>query len=318
MPRTLTVRAAPAGARQDLHVIAFAQPPGRQRPGHDRAESLDREDAIQRQPQRSVGGARGASPMPAARSRRAAPAARRRSSPSRRRSPPIRARPAQQRAHVVGRPAPATRRRPGRASSARPRRAARRAARRCPGARASAASALVGGDHQHAPRRCRSRPRPSRARSARGRARRPPPACRPPAVVEVREAELDGDAARLLDGQPIGVDAGQRAHERGLAVVDVPRGSRDDAQRRALRGRHARMLVDAIPVGWRFSERLDAAQDLLDLVARGRIGRGECQVLFQRRHGGRAGAARAFGVAELEIEVRRPDRVRGNLGRRLA
>ena len=33
---------------------------------------------------------------------------------------------------------------------------------------------------------------------------------------ERREAELDRDAAPLLLGQPIGVDAGERAHERVL------------------------------------------------------------------------------------------------------
>jgi hypothetical protein len=43
----------------------------------------------------------------------------------------------------------------------------------------------------------------------------------PAAEVERREAELDRDAARLLLGEAIGVDAGQRAHERRLAVVDV-------------------------------------------------------------------------------------------------
>ena len=45
--------------------------------------------------------------------------------------------------------------------------------------------------------------------------------------IEPREAELGGDAARLLDGQSIGVDAGQRADERGLAVIDVT-GSPED------------------------------------------------------------------------------------------
>jgi hypothetical protein len=44
--------------------------------------------------------------------------------------------------------------------------------------------------------------------------------------VERREAELDRDAARLLLGQPVGVDAGQRSDERGLAVIDVAGGPR--------------------------------------------------------------------------------------------
>ncbi len=45
---------------------------------------------------------------------------------------------------------------------------------------------------------------------------------------ERRETELDRDPARLLLGQPVAVDPGQRAHERGLAVIDVPRGAKDE------------------------------------------------------------------------------------------
>ena len=48
------------------------------------------------------------------------------------------------------------------------------------------------------------------------------------AVIEAREPELGGDAARLLDGQSIGIDAGQRTDQRRLAVVDVPGGTEDD------------------------------------------------------------------------------------------
>ena len=44
---------------------------------------------------------------------------------------------------------------------------------------------------------------------------------------ERREPELDGDAAALLLRQPIGVDAGERAHERRLAVIDVTRGTQN-------------------------------------------------------------------------------------------
>ena len=46
---------------------------------------------------------------------------------------------------------------------------------------------------------------------------------------EVREPELDGDAAPLLLAQPVGVDAGERLDERGLAVIDVAGGADDDA-----------------------------------------------------------------------------------------
>jgi hypothetical protein len=47
------------------------------------------------------------------------------------------------------------------------------------------------------------------------------------ARVQVRIAELDGDAATLFFRQAVGVDAGERAHQRGLAMVDVPRGADD-------------------------------------------------------------------------------------------
>ena len=46
--------------------------------------------------------------------------------------------------------------------------------------------------------------------------------------LEVREAEVDGDAAPLLFFQAVGIDPGQRFDERGLAVIDVARGSDDD------------------------------------------------------------------------------------------
>ncbi len=43
----------------------------------------------------------------------------------------------------------------------------------------------------------------------------------------VGEAEIDGDASRLLFLEPVRVDAGERAHERRLTVIDVP-GRPDD------------------------------------------------------------------------------------------
>ena len=49
------------------------------------------------------------------------------------------------------------------------------------------------------------------------------------AQIERREAELDRDAALLLLGEAIGVDAGQRAHQGRLAVVDVAGGAYDEA-----------------------------------------------------------------------------------------
>jgi hypothetical protein len=53
------------------------------------------------------------------------------------------------------------------------------------------------------------------------------------AGVEVREAEIDRDAALALLLQPIGVDAGQRLDERRLAVVDVAGGADDDVHAEA-------------------------------------------------------------------------------------
>ena len=52
---------------------------------------------------------------------------------------------------------------------------------------------------------------------------------RPVGQLERRVAEVDRDPARVLLGQPVGVLAGQRLDERGLAVVDVPGGA--DGQR---------------------------------------------------------------------------------------
>ena len=45
--------------------------------------------------------------------------------------------------------------------------------------------------------------------------------------LERCESQVDRDPAALLFRESIGVDAGQRANERGLAVVDVPGGPND-------------------------------------------------------------------------------------------
>jgi len=47
--------------------------------------------------------------------------------------------------------------------------------------------------------------------------------------VSVGIAEVDGDAAALFLGQPIGVDPGERFHQGGLAVVDMTGGAYDHA-----------------------------------------------------------------------------------------
>ena len=58
---------------------------------------------------------------------------------------------------------------------------------------------------------------------------------------QARVAERDRDAARALLGQPVGVDARERPHERRLAVVDVARG----AERQRARLAHAGTLMRA-------------------------------------------------------------------------
>ena len=45
--------------------------------------------------------------------------------------------------------------------------------------------------------------------------------------VRPRKAEIDGEAAPLLLGEPIGIHAGEREHQRRLAVVDVSCGGDD-------------------------------------------------------------------------------------------
>ena len=49
--------------------------------------------------------------------------------------------------------------------------------------------------------------------------------------VEPGEAEVDGDAAPLLLGEPIGIGPGERQHERALAVIDVARRADDHVPR---------------------------------------------------------------------------------------
>ena len=46
--------------------------------------------------------------------------------------------------------------------------------------------------------------------------------------LSVRKAKVDGDAARLLFFQAIGIGAGQRLHQRALAVIDMASGPDDD------------------------------------------------------------------------------------------
>src|SRR5437016_5870924 len=45
---------------------------------------------------------------------------------------------------------------------------------------------------------------------------------------QIGKAEIDGDAAPLLFFKAVGIDAGERLYQRGLAVVDVPCGTDDN------------------------------------------------------------------------------------------
>ena len=56
-----------------------------------------------------------------------------------------------------------------------------------------------------------------------------------PRKLQVGVSGLQRDAPPLLLRQSIGVDARERPHQRGLAVIDVPRGADHHAQR----GRHS-------------------------------------------------------------------------------
>ncbi len=49
------------------------------------------------------------------------------------------------------------------------------------------------------------------------------------ALGQVGEADVDGDAARLLLRPAVAVDPGQGQHEAGLAVIDVAGGADDDS-----------------------------------------------------------------------------------------
>src|SRR5215472_4889751 len=42
------------------------------------------------------------------------------------------------------------------------------------------------------------------------------------------ESDIDGDAAALFFGEAVGIDAGERLHQSGLAMIDVAGRSDDD------------------------------------------------------------------------------------------
>src|SRR3954468_21102134 len=65
---------------------------------------------------------------------------------------------------------------------------------------------------------------------------------------QIRKAQLDRDAAGLLFFEAVGVDAGQRPHQRGLAVIDVTRGA-DDHTAISGKGAEARASASANSTG---------------------------------------------------------------------
>src|SRR5881628_1874524 len=66
---------------------------------------------------------------------------------------------------------------------------------------------------------------------------------RAPGLLEEREPEVDGDPARLLLGQAVGVNAGERLHQGRLAVVDVARRPDDDVLHGSAAAESARARV---------------------------------------------------------------------------
>ncbi|HET6157046.1 MAG TPA: hypothetical protein VFE34_01760 [Dongiaceae bacterium] len=56
----------------------------------------------------------------------------------------------------------------------------------------------------------------------------------------IGEAEIERDTARFLFRQPVGVDPGERSHQRRLAVIDVAGGSDNHAELSADNGIAAR------------------------------------------------------------------------------
>ena len=68
--------------------------------------------------------------------------------------------------------------------------------------------------------------------------------------IDGREVELDGDAAATFLGEPIHPPAGERLDQRGLPVVDVPRGSDDHAARHSARSQNRRAGSSAPSARW--------------------------------------------------------------------
>ena len=201
----------PAGQDADLVAARGAARP--QRAGDDGAGAADRERAVDVQPQRA-----GALAPPARPRRRRSSAARSAVEPlarwrrdrARSRRPGAARPPRAARARRVGEVGLRHRDHADRDPSARQHRRVLARLRH---------HAVVGGDdHQVQVDAGRPATIVRTKRSWPGR-RRPTAAAR--RQLERRVAELDRDPARLLLRQPVGVHAGERAHEHGLAVIDV-------------------------------------------------------------------------------------------------
>src|SRR5262249_36006127 len=65
---------------------------------------------------------------------------------------------------------------------------------------------------------------------------------------QIGKAEINRDAACLFFLEPIGIDAGEGAHQRGLAVINVPSGP-DDHGAAPGKGAAARASASAISCG---------------------------------------------------------------------
>ena len=65
--------------------------------------------------------------------------------------------------------------------------------------------------------------------------------------IEMREAEIDRDAALLFFLEPVGVLTGERFDEAGLAVVDVSGGADDPVHATSLRSRRPRHVGVGAP-----------------------------------------------------------------------
>ena len=211
-------------------------PAGHERAGHDRAEALHREDAVDRQPRDAIDGPRAGAgccfdqrvgesasrPSPVSRRHRHDRARRRETSRRQARAP----RAARARACPRRRgPTWSARRDPDRTRSSRQ---MSKCSRVCGITDSSAATTSTTRSMPPTPASMflTKRSWPGTSTNAKST----------PSIVLVGEAEVDGDAARLLFLQPIGIGAGQRLHERALAVIDVAGRSDDDGFQSCLTG----------------------------------------------------------------------------------